>query len=63
MLLELQVRVLLVALLGETVAVRIWEEPVPVKLRLVLFRLTPVTATVGAGTVAVSVTAPAQLPR
>ena len=43
-LLELQVRVLLVALLGETVAVRVWEEPVPVKLRLVLFRLTPVTA-------------------
>ena len=43
-LLELQVRVLLVALLGETVAVRVWEEPVPVKLRLFLFRLTPVTA-------------------
>ena len=43
-LLELQVRVLLVALLGENVAVRVWEEPVPVKLRLVLFRLTPVTA-------------------
>ena len=62
-LLELQVRVLLVALLGETVAVRVWEEPVPVKLRLVLFRLTPVTATVGAGTVTLSATGPEQLPR
>ena len=62
-LLELHVTVLLVALLGETVAVRVWEEPVPVKLRLALFRLTLETATVGTGTVAVSVTAPALLPR
>ena len=62
-LLELQVRVLLVALLGETVAVRVWEEPVPVKLRLSLSRLTLETATVGAGTVTLSFTGPEPLPR